>query len=308
MLLKFAIKDFIEDRKLKNLSKQSIKSYTNTLNQFGEFSIDNGIVNIEDVTYATIKSYLIFYKEEKNNKATSINHKIRNLKIFFQYFIDEEVIPEKKNPMKKIQYLTEDIEIGTFTDNQIKQMLNYFRKLKSREKTYYAVRDYLVVIFLLGTGVRLGELANAKWKDADLKNRSIIIFGKKRQQRTITLNPKLTQELKEFFIYKSQLFKENEESKYIFTSIANEKLTENAISLVFKRLKEVMNFQDVRLSAHTFRHTFAKNWIMAGGDVFSLQKILGHSKLEMTQKYVELFGSDLKEQNDKYNPLNFIEL
>jgi integrase/recombinase XerD len=69
-----------------------------------------------------------------------------------------------------------------------------------------------------------------------------------------------------------------------------------------------MNFKDVRLSCHTFRHTFAKNWIMSGGDIFSLQKILGHAKLEMTKRYADLFMSAIQEQNDKFNPLNSIKI
>ncbi|SFT05389.1 Phage integrase family protein [Marininema halotolerans] len=75
---------------------------------------------------------------------------------------------------------------------------------------------------------------------------------------------------------------------------------------IFKRLKTTLNFTDVCLSAHTFRHTFAHRFLMSGGDVFTLQKLLRHSQLKMTEKYLVLWGNALKENNDKFNPLNSI--
>lgn len=59
-----------------------------------------------------------------------------------------------------------------------------------------------------------------------------------------------------------------------------------------------------KTSCHLFRHTFAKNWILAGGDIFRLQKILGHYDLEMTKEYLAMFGQDLQMDFEKFNPLD----
>jgi len=58
-----------------------------------------------------------------------------------------------------------------------------------------------------------------------------------------------------------------------------------------------------KTSVHLFRHTFAKKWILSGGDIFRLQKLLGHSSLEIVKEYVNIFGADLKAQYDTFNPL-----
>lgn len=59
-----------------------------------------------------------------------------------------------------------------------------------------------------------------------------------------------------------------------------------------------------KTSCHLFRHTFAKQWILAGGDMFRLQKILGHSDLTVTKEYVAMFGQDLQMDFERFNPLD----
>lgn len=87
-MFKFAIKDFLDDRKLKNLSPATIEGYKLTLDQFHRHLIKKEKLNVEDVTQADIKGYLIHCKEEEENRPTSLNHKIGNLKVFFNYMAE----------------------------------------------------------------------------------------------------------------------------------------------------------------------------------------------------------------------------
>jgi integrase/recombinase XerD len=59
----------------------------------------------------------------------------------------------------------------------------------------------------------------------------------------------------------------------------------------------------VRCSPHTLRHTFAVNFVRAGGEAFMLQRLLGHSDLAMTRRYCELASGDAFEQGRLYNPV-----
>ncbi|MFY0546343.1 tyrosine-type recombinase/integrase [Brevibacillus sp. H7] len=306
MLLKFAIKDFKDDREYKNLSPKTIESYVSALNEFQAFCANQETVDVNDVTPSTVKSYLLYCQKERNNNVTTRNSKLHILKIFFNYLEEIEVITQKQNPSKKIAYGKEDIKIEVFQDNHIRKMLGYYQRIKQREKSFYAYRDYTMIVFLLGTGVRLGEMVNLTWNEVDVKNGTITVFGKKRQQCSIPITDKLIKELCEYRIFCEQLFKYVPDN--VFTDNEGNKLTENSVKCVFKRLKVVMNFQDVRLSAHTFRHTFAHRMLMHGCDIFTLQKMLRHSNISMTQRYLAIWGTALKEQNDKYNPLNHLDI
>lgn len=306
MLLKFATKDFLDDRKFKNASIYTLKGYEMSLSEFHDYCVENEIVDVEDITPSTVKGYLLQCQQERGNNPTSINTKLRRLKAFFNYLEEIEVLSQKRNPTKRLSFVKENIQIEVFKDHHISQMLNYYRRLKQREKSFFAYRDHTMIVFLLGTGVRLGELCNLRWNDVDLTNGIITVLGKKRQQSSVPITDKLIRELCEYRLYCEQNFKEL--SDYVFVNSRNMKLTENAVQMVFKRLKTVMNFKDVRLSPHTFRHYFAHKMITSGCDIFTVQKLLRHSDLSMVNRYLALWGTALKEMNDKHNPLNNIDL
>jgi site-specific recombinase XerD len=74
--------------------------------------------------------------------------------------------------------------------------------------------------------------------------------------------------------------------------------------MLFQKLKKDLKITGEKVSCHTFRHTFAKNYLLNGGDIFSLQKILGHADLETTKLYLNLNDGEMKMQHAKFNPLD----
>lgn len=307
MLLKFTIQGFIEDREYKNLSPKTIAAYLLTLKEFQTFCGEHEIVNVEDITQTIIKSYLMYCQKERGNNPTTRNSKLHTIKIFMNHLEEIEVIDSKENPIKRLPYVKEDIQIEAFSDYHIQQMLNYYRRINNRNRSFPAYRDYTIIITLLGTGVRLGELINLKWNDIDFRSGTVTVYGKKREQSSIPLTDKLIKELAEFQVFCRQHFKDL--SEYVFTSDRkNGKLAIDGVKSIFKRLNEVMNFKDVRLSCHTFRHTFAHRMLMNGCDVFTLQKMLRHSQINITQRYLSIWGTALRSQNALYNPLNNLDI
>ena len=79
-------------------------------------------------------------------------------------------------------------------------------------------------------------------------------------------------------------------------------LAKSGVQQMLRRYGRIAGVTGVRCSPHTFRHTFAKNYLLNGGDIFSLQKILGHSSLASVRIYLNLFAADLKKQHQRFSP------
>lgn len=302
MLLKFAIKDFFDDREFKQISKATMRSYVTVLDEFHKYCISNEISDISEITGQTVKSFLIHCQKEHDNNPTTINWKLRTLKIFFNYLEAIELYDKKSNPGSKVDYVKAYVNIEVLSDGQIKKLLTYFRRLKTRDKSFYAYRDCAIIITFMGTGMRLGELVNLRWSDVDLEKGHIIVCGKLRTQTSIPMAEKLRLELMEYQLVCRKHRKRLPE--YVFITRDGVKMSTNAVQNIFKRVKTIMNFTNVRCCPYDLRHTFAHRFLMNGGDVFTLQQLLRHKSIAMTQRYLALWGTALKEQNEKYNPIN----
>lgn len=237
MLLKFAFKDFLDDRRFKNTTKVNITNYQTLLGEFINYCIEHGVVNVEDISQSHVKSYLI-HCQDKGNKAGTVNTKLMRMRAFFNYMVECEVI--KSSPAKKVKLLKDDVKVEVFSDEQINQMLNFYRRVKRRENSYCAYRDYMIIVVILGTGIRRGEIINLKWSDIDFENHSISIFGKTRRKETLPMTEKLTKELRAYQTFCKQHWGKG--SEYAFTKRDYTQLTENSLTLVFKYLREKMNF------------------------------------------------------------------
>lgn len=303
MLLKFAYLDFLDDRRFKNTTKANIKNYEMLLGKFIDFAIENQVVNVEDITYSHVRQYLLNC-QEKGDKASTVNTKLLRIRAFLNYMVECEVL--RNNPAKKVKLQKDDVKIDIFSDEQIRQMLNFYRRIRQRDKTYVAYRDYMVIVLILGTGIRRGEIINLQWADVDFINKSISIFGKSRRKETIPITEKLAKELAGYQTFCKQYW--GNASDYVFVKRDNTQMTENAFMLVFQYLQKKMNFKDVRVSAHTLRHTFCHRLAMSGMSAFAIQKLMRHQNIAVTMKYVAMWGNELREQNDKYNPLNSLDV
>lgn len=277
-----AFERFIKKCEVKNLSEKTIKDYRNKNKGFIKFvgaENDVKIINSE-----TIDNYILFLKNKESINDTSVVTFVRNARTFCNFLMDSGMIDYFKISLPKAEKKIKQ----TYSDEDLEKLLVApDDKAKKKEK-----RAYAFVSFLIGTGARLSTAVNVKVADIDFED-GYIFFDKtkNRIEYQIPLSAALSEVLKKY-IEDSDL----KEEDYLFSNSYGKKASERTYEQLVQWFN---NFRGVECtSCHAFRHTFAKKYVMNGGDCFRLQRLLAHADIKTTQVYVDLFNSDLKKDFD----------
>lgn len=299
MLFRFFVDEFITEKRFENLTENSIRTSEFNYQHMEAYLKTQNITQVIDVTPRIAKLYM-HYCKNNGDKPSTLNSRLKRLNALFNWGVKENLIPI--NPFKLIKRVREDVRIHAFSDEEVKQIISYLRRKRRREDSFYTVRNYTIFLTLIGSGIRLGELVNLKWDNINFKTGQMIVFGKARQEANVPISNQLLKELALYRSYCEDNF--GNLSSWVFVNTQNKNITPNAVKCFFKRLSQIMEFENTRCSAHSCRHYFAKTYIQSGGDVLSLARILRHSSIKTTERYVHLFSNELKENNEKFNPLN----
>jgi len=158
------------------------------------------------------------------------------------------------------------------------------------------------VVTLFDTGLRASELAGIKLTDLNLEGGFLKVMGKGSKERTVPIGRYVRMIL---LNYIENIRSRRSSPDYVFLSPGEKPLTANTLKLFFSRLAKKSGVG--RLHAHLCRHTFAINYLLNGGDIFSLKEILGHTTLEMVNHYLHFTSSQITEQHHKYSPMDKLQ-
>ena len=174
--------------------------------------------------------------------------------------------------------------------------------------TEVGFRDYLIILLLLDTGIRLSEISGLEV--ANVHDSYIKVFGKGRKEREVGVHPDVSKLLWKY-IHKYRKPK-NIDEKILFLGTARSAglpLGKGGVKQMVGRVKKVTGITDMRVSPHVFRHTFAKMYLKAGGDLFSLSREMGHSSVQITNVYLQDFNSsDARRHHATFSPINGLKL
>lgn len=292
-----AFDEFIAEKEIFNKSPSTIENYKTSFKFFCEFyGVD------EETTTDEIKQSH-FYKWIETMKLegfrfSTINHYLRDNRAFFYWCMhsDRKYI----EPEFKIQILeAQEEQIKLFTDEELELLL----EKPKRNESFPTWRMWAIVNWVLGTGNRAATIVDVRIGDINFSKRDIALrHTKNKSAQIIPLSSSLETVLKEYI----RMWRRDADADgFLFCNIGEEKLTTNALRQAFSKYCEDRGVKHTNI--HGLRHNFAKGWVRNNGNMFSLQKILGHSTLEMTRKYVKLFSEDIKEDFDKFSPLDTIK-
>lgn len=318
----YEIDDFMSYCESKGLSKKSMRSYEQTLRLFAKYLEEQKqIQSTKEVTKEAVREYIVYLRERgkytiisnensrewnkpqnrtdysKPIKNATINNYIRNLKVYFNFMEDNYMI--KVNPLEKVKFLKSQRGKKPFIKDA-----DFYKLLKCLDTTKYAeFRDYVAIQLVFDTGMRIGEtLLIDVVKDLDLKNRAIYLRAevtKAKVARTVFFSLKMCELLKRWIKFKDRYI----ESDLLFpVQLRDKPLLVNNFEKNYKKYCSRVGIEEC--SPHGLRNNFAKRFLMSGGDIYTLSKILGHSSVKVTEEcYLDLDDEDIRKNYQKYSPL-----
>jgi integrase/recombinase XerD len=273
----------------KNLSPQTSDWYSRRLRAFLDWARNRELLP-EKVDAQHLREYLL----SLTHKPPTVNGYLRALRAFFSYLHREGCLPQ--NPAKGLEPQRELRAVfPTFSPEQLRKLLSACNR-----KTFCGLRDYTLILLFADTGLRVSEVLGLRFQDIDLGEGLLLVNGKGRKQRQVPMGAQLKREFWRYLAARGDLAGQD----LVFVSRTGERLSRTDCAKALRRLGRKAKLQGVRVSPHTFRYTFATMWLRSGGDLFTLQRILGHSSLEMVRRYAQQVVTDLQDKHRIHSPVD----
>lgn len=317
------IMDYLEFCYYKNLSVKTIKPYHQTLMLFSQYlKEEKEITDIKKVNKEVVENYLEFTKNrgkysftradaETVSKANldkrhdggkpmamaTINAYLRNIKSFATYLEENNI--SKNTRIHKCKFLkTERTAKEQLTDSEYQKLIKSLDLSK-----FHEFRDYVLINLIFDSGMRLGESLTLTVYDIDILRRTILIPAnttKSRKDRVVFFSQNMSKLLQRWLKYKDAML----ETDLLFPA----QRTNGILSTgnFEKNLRGYLKKANInkKITPHGLRNNFSRRFLLSGGSLLVLSKILGHSSVKVTeQAYLDLQDEDLRKKYQAYSPL-----
>ena len=280
--------DFLISKKARGLSDKTLKTYKEHFNSISRYlQID---ISIDAVTKADLEN-MISSMRETSLSANSISSYTRTMKAFLSWCNEEEI-----TSLSMKSYKSEETIKETYSDKELNILL---KKPNIRKCNFSEYRTWVIINLLVNNGTRAATVRNIKNKDVDLANYVIYLrHTKSKKSQVIPLCSELCLILREYTKIRG-----GSPDDYLFPNESGGQLTEYALYISIARYNNRRGV--AKTSIHLFRHTFARKYLVdCGGNAFTLQRLLGHSTLDMTKHYCAIFDADITKNYDRFSPLS----
>ncbi len=187
-------------------------------------------------------------------------------------------------------------DVQPFSADQVAALLAAARKSR------YPMRDETILLLLLDTGMRASELCGLRVSDVDVQGRRMLVEGKGGKRRELPLCPTTARA-----VWRYLRATPRKEGDWLFIARRGPgvggPMTRNGLKQLVVRLGAAAGVHAVRCSPHTFRHTFATEFLRGGGQPGTLQRMLGHTSMRMTMRYVAFTEADVRAQHAQFSPV-----
>lgn len=288
--------DFMRDKTLEGLASRTISDHKKHMNYFQSYACGEYQPH-DKIDKNMLRNYVHYMIDDKHLKPCTINLRLRTLKCYLNWLFANGHIKDNIAPCLTLVKVPQDT-IQPLTKAEIRKMLD-----SCNLKTYSGFRDFVIMLVILDTGIRINELCETKLGDIDTTNKLLRVraeVSKTRIERPLPLSKQTASLLSQLV----DIAKENS-CEYVFNSHNGIKVTTEYIIRNFQRLGERIKLE-TRCTPHVWRHTFAVEAVKKGMDIFTLQRILGHANIQTTRQYVQLQTADIQKKHNEINVLGSI--
>jgi site-specific recombinase XerD len=310
MQIRDGIEGFLLDLKARHRSSNTLRHYEHKLRIWSEWmATEQGVTELEGITIAHLRAFILHMEhssvsrhradrdeQEDDPKVSDITvfGYAQSIRTFCRWLVAEEIL--NRNPALRLAWPSvAKRHIQSFTRDHLQAMFAICDL-----RTTLGFRDYSVMLLLLDTGMRASELCGLTLDD--VFDDHLRVFGKGRKEREVGMSPATAKFL---WRYTKQWHKtSNPDERHVFLSRNRRALTSNSIDEMLYRIRDAADIEGVRVSAHTFRHTFARSWLEHGGEIYSLSRLMGHTNVQITEVYLRDFQArQARQHHAEYSPL-----
>jgi len=304
-----AIKLYELNNEVEGKSPRTIEWYNYILNQFSSYIRENQkCSDISAFNRDIVREYILYLRNKpkfynhpyipctgKQISPRTVQCHVRALKAFSTWLYLEGHNRDNMLQNLKLPKAPSKI-IEPLTPEEIKGILSCLQG-----NSFIKTRNHAILVTLLDTGLRVSEAANMGLNNVNMVDGYVKVMGKGSKERLVPLG-KYAQMILLNYINKVRSRLNNTEDDGVFLSTNGRPISSNTIKLSLSRLARTSGV--TRLHAHLCRHTFAINYLLNGGDIFSLKEILGHTSLDMVNHYLHFTGAQITAMHHKYSPMD----
>jgi len=285
------MESFFRRCRARGLAAETIRFYRTRLDAFTSYLDAQGFRGgAAKVTAQMVRDFIATQQERLSSAAA--HHARSTLSAFFRFLVREEVIAE--NPMEKVEKVRVPRKVvETFSTEQVEAML-----AACNNRSFNGIRLRAVILTLLDCGLRASELCGLTLEDVSWDEGTLRVMGKGGKERIVPFGEATRQALLAYVAKRGNIPGQGA----LFVTCYGDPMNRHEAHRLLAAAGRKAGLVGVRCSPHTFRHTFAVMYLRNGGDAFSLQKLLGHSSLDMTRRYAELAQADVVAKHRQCSP------
>ena len=282
----------------RRLSLLTAESYLEDLKEFFTFLLDYlgqevDLKDLEKLTISDFRAFLAWRADQKISKS-SIARSVSALKNFFRFLMREGLVQNKAIMAVRSARPNKILPHPLSAD----QAQKFLKLAKTMQKDLWqGERDAALFTLMYGAGLRIAEALALNVGSIPLDSDAMTITGKGNKQRLIPLLPAVRQAIRKYLKYHPH----PSPNAPLFIGVRGDRINPGVVQRTVRKIRYAMGLPDT-VTPHALRHSFATHLLQGGGDLRSVQELLGHSSLSATQRYTEITLQDLDRVYNKAHP------